>query len=60
MEERALAFMRGATLKTALQMETAGASRAQVLGDDSQSLHRINAWLGAEDLTLTEAQSDGP
>ena len=59
-EERALAFIRGATLKTALRMETTGASRAQVLRDDSHSLYRITAWLGAEALPLTEARSDGP
>lgn len=47
MEERALAFIRGAPLKTALQMETAGASRAQLLRDDPHSLNRINAWRGA-------------
>ena len=47
MEEHALAFIRRASLTTALQMETAGASRAQLLRDDSHSLTRINAWLGA-------------
>jgi hypothetical protein len=47
MEERALAFIRRASLTAALQMETAGASRAQLLRDDSHSLTRINAWLGA-------------
>ena len=44
MEERALAFIRNGPLRTALRMETEGASPARLLGDDPQTLSRINAW----------------
>jgi hypothetical protein len=47
MEERALAFIGKASLRTALRMETEGASPARLLGDDPQSLSRINSWLSA-------------
>ncbi|MGH9242519.1 MAG: hypothetical protein ACRD3G_31095 [Vicinamibacterales bacterium] len=49
MEERALAFIRKASLRTALRMTTAGGSPARLLGDDAHSLSRINTWIGARD-----------
>jgi hypothetical protein len=48
MEQRAIAFIRNSSVTNALRMETAVPSRVQVLRDDSHSLNRINAWLGAE------------
>jgi hypothetical protein len=47
MEERALAFVRGASLTTGLPTPADRTTRAQLLRDDSHSLTRINAWLGA-------------
>lgn len=47
LEERSIAFIRQASLTTAMRMETAGASGAKLLRDDPHSLRRINAWLGA-------------
>lgn len=47
MEERALAFIGKVSLRTALRMATEGASPARLLGDDPQSLSRINSWISA-------------
>ena len=44
MEERALAFVRNVSLRTALRMETEGASPTRLLDDDPQSLSRLNTW----------------
>lgn len=48
MEERALAFIGKVSLRTAWRMETDGASRTRVLGDDAHGLGRINSWIGAD------------
>ena len=45
MEERALAFIGKASLRTALRMAAEGASSTRLLGDDAQSLSRINSWI---------------
>ena len=47
MEERALAFIGKASLRTALRMTTEGASPARLIGDDPQSLSRIKSWTSA-------------
>jgi hypothetical protein len=47
MEERALAFVGKVSLRAALRMATEGASPARLLGDDPQSLSRINSWISA-------------
>lgn len=44
MEERALAFIRKASLRTALRMTTEGASATRLVDDDPHSLSRINTW----------------
>ena len=49
MEERALAFIRKASLRTALRMTTEGGSPVRLLGDDAHSLSLINTWIGARD-----------
>jgi hypothetical protein len=45
MEERALAFIRKASLRTAFRMSTEGASQTRVLSDDAHTLRRINTWI---------------
>lgn len=47
MEERALALIKRVSLQTAWRMATEGAAPTRLLGDDPQSLNRINAWIGA-------------
>ena len=47
MEERALAFIRRVSLRTALRMATEGASRTRLLGDDDYSARRIDSWIRA-------------
>jgi hypothetical protein len=47
MEMRALAFVGQASLRTALRVETRGASGTRVLGDDPHSLHRLDAWFSS-------------
>ena len=44
MEERALAFIRKASLLTALRMTAEGGSPARLLGDDPHTLSRITSW----------------
>ena len=44
MEERALAFIRTVSLRTALRMEMQGAPPTRLLDDDPHTLSRINTW----------------
>jgi len=46
MEERALAFIGQVSLRTALRMETEGASSSRRLDDDAHSSSRIKYWIG--------------